>query len=127
MSRVDGLMALARATLAAAACSALLAGAATAQTPEVEAPAARSNGQRFDLNVDDAPAKAFFMGLVDGTPYNMLVDPQVSGRVSLKLKQVTIEEALAWHPEQVGRHHGRASQGYRAPSACTSCRPCLSA
>ena len=45
---------------------------------------------RFDLAVDDAPAAAFFKGLVEGTPYNMLVHREVSGTISLKLKDVTV-------------------------------------
>ena len=44
--------------------------------------------------VDDAPARAFFEGLVVGTRVNMLVHPDVKGRVSLSLKQVTLVEAL---------------------------------
>ena len=53
------------------------------------------------MNVDDAPARAFFMGLVDGTPYNMLVHPDVNGRVSLQLKHVTVEEVAERRPRPV--------------------------
>lgn len=50
--------------------------------------------QRFDLSVDDVPAKAFFMGLVEDTPYNMVIHPGVDGTISLNLKNVTIDEVL---------------------------------
>src|SRR5262245_26915691 len=72
----------------------LTCGVAWAQQAPVEATAARASGPRFDVDVDEAPARAFFLGLVDGTPHNMLVDPQVSGRISIRLKQVTVEETL---------------------------------
>jgi MSHA biogenesis protein MshL len=49
---------------------------------------------RYDVQVEDAPARAFFEGLVADSSVNMLVHPDVKGRVSLSLKQVTLIEAL---------------------------------
>ena len=51
--------------------------------------------QRFDLTVTNAPASQVFMSIVAGTRYSMLVHPGVTGSVSVNLKDVTVEEALA--------------------------------
>jgi len=50
---------------------------------------------RFDLTVNSAPARQVFMGLVEGTPYSMIMHPDVSGTISLNLKEVTVPEALS--------------------------------
>src|SRR3989344_770281 len=49
---------------------------------------------RFDLTVNNAPARQVFMGLVEGTPYSMVLQPDVGGTISLSLKEVTVPEAL---------------------------------
>jgi MSHA biogenesis protein MshL len=50
--------------------------------------------ERFDLVLNNQPAQRFFHALVAGTRFNMLVHPDVSGNVSINLKDVTIKEAL---------------------------------
>ena len=59
-------------------------------------PTARAvaNDGRFDLSVNNAPAAQVFMQLGQGTAYNMLVSPEVSGNVTLALKDTTVAEAL---------------------------------
>ena len=53
------------------------------------------NGEpRFDLSVVNAPAAQVFMAIVTGTRYNMLVGPDVSGTLTVSLKDVTVKEAL---------------------------------
>lgn len=49
---------------------------------------------RFDLAVNGAPAAQVFMAIVSGTRFSMLVPPEVSGAISLNLKNVTVREAL---------------------------------
>lgn len=49
---------------------------------------------RFDLNVNNSPAKEVFAAIGSGTRYNMLPLPGVEGNITLNLKDVTIFEAL---------------------------------
>ncbi len=49
---------------------------------------------KFDLVVSNGAAKDIFMSLVSGTRYSMIVHPEVSGLLSVNLKDVTIREAL---------------------------------
>jgi len=50
---------------------------------------------RFDLNVSNAPAAQVFMSIVSGTRYSILLHPDVSGVISVSLKDVTVEETLS--------------------------------
>ncbi len=76
---------------------AALAGAAAANlaTPS-GASVARTNtdAARFDLSVSNAAAAQVFMQIASGTSYNMLVSPDVSGQISMTLKDSTVLEAM---------------------------------
>ena len=61
----------------------------------VEVPKVRKPPQeRFNLVVNNAQAVQIFLGIASGTRYSMLVDPEVSGLISINLKNVTLFEAL---------------------------------
>jgi len=50
--------------------------------------------ERFNVSFNNVPAQQFFNSLVTGTRYNMLVHPEVDGRVTANLRDVTLFEAL---------------------------------
>ncbi|MBS4096047.1 MAG: pilus (MSHA type) biogenesis protein MshL [Sulfuricella sp.] len=62
----------------------------------IEMPKASGKSQepRFDLVVNNAPAAQVFMGIVSGTRYSMLMSPDLTGVISVNLKDVTVFEAL---------------------------------
>ncbi len=68
--------------------------------------------ERFNINTEATPAKAFFMALVDETPYNIVVHPDVDGAISLMLKNVTVAEVLDVVSEVYGYHYRRNPAGY---------------
>ena len=67
---------------------------------------------RFNIAVVGAPAQSFFLGLVKDTPYNIVVNPEVSGLISLDLKQVTVPEVLEMTRELYGYDYRQLAAGY---------------
>ncbi|MFY8352691.1 pilus (MSHA type) biogenesis protein MshL [Pseudoalteromonas sp. SSM20] len=47
---------------------------------------------RFDVNANKVSVNEFFVGLVADTPYSVALHPEVSGEISLTLKDVTMDE-----------------------------------
>ncbi|MEW6293040.1 MAG: secretin N-terminal domain-containing protein [Pseudomonadota bacterium] len=60
----------------------------------IEMPKQEVVESRFDLSIVNAPAVQVFMAIVSGTRYNMLVGPEVTGNITVNLKDVTVREAL---------------------------------
>jgi len=76
--------------------------------PESEqAPAAEA---RFDLQVSGVAAQQFFRGLVQGTPFNMVVHPDIEGTVSLDLKDVSVPEVMEIMRDVYGYDYTRADR-----------------
>ncbi|HSZ08818.1 MAG TPA: pilus (MSHA type) biogenesis protein MshL [Steroidobacteraceae bacterium] len=75
-------------------------------------PPARGAEARFDVAVSDSPARPFFEGLADGTPYNIVLEPGVGGTITLKLKNVTLIEVLDAVREAYGYDYRRIPSGF---------------
>ena len=61
---------------------------------QIDQPAPAKAEPRFNLAVNNAPVAQVLNALVSGTQYSMLFPPELSGAVSLNLKNTTVREAL---------------------------------
>jgi MSHA biogenesis protein MshL len=66
----------------------------------------------FGVDVTGAPASVFFEGLVESTPYNILVRPDVTGRVTMSLKNVTLQQLLDAARDLYGFDYRGTAAGY---------------
>lgn len=66
----------------------------------------------FNISVHDVEAREFFMSLVFDSQENMVVHPDVSGRISLELKNVTIPQVLSAVQKVYGYDYSKTDIGY---------------
>lgn len=50
--------------------------------------------KRFRIKANGVSAKAFFTSLVKGTEYSVILHPDVSGRITMNVNEVTLDEVL---------------------------------
>jgi MSHA biogenesis protein MshL len=92
--------------LLALCCLALIAGTTRAMAATAAAE------PRFDIEVVDAPARAFFTGLASRGGGNLLVHPEVKGSISMTLRAVTVSEVLDAARELYGYDYRHLPAGY---------------
>jgi len=73
-----------------------------ARPPAGGVPSTRPGETRFDIAVRNAPAAQVFAQIGSGSNYNMLVPPDLSGAISLTLRNTTMHEALDTLREMYG-------------------------
>ncbi len=62
--------------------------------PAVPGQIAVTENTRFEVSANNLPVRQFFLALAKGAPYNLVVSPGVSGRITLHLKNVTLPEVM---------------------------------
>lgn len=53
-----------------------------------------ASDEKFDVSVKSMPAKEFFVGLMQNMNKNIVAHPDVSGQITLNLKQVTLQDVM---------------------------------
>ncbi|MEP7705221.1 pilus (MSHA type) biogenesis protein MshL [Paraglaciecola sp. 25GB23A] len=68
---------------------------------------------KYDINAQQIDAATFFAGIVKDTPYSVAVHPDVTGSISLDLKQVALDEVFELVSEMYGYQIERKQNIYR--------------
>ncbi|MGD0961145.1 MAG: secretin N-terminal domain-containing protein [Methylomonas sp.] len=71
-----------------------------------------ANSAAFNISVHEVDAHDFFMGLVADSQENMVVHPEVSGRITLELKNVTLPQVLDTVQRVYGYDFTKTDIGY---------------
>jgi MSHA biogenesis protein MshL len=73
--------------------------------------------KRLEIAATNVAAQSFFAAIVEGSPYSIAVHPDVSGNITLNLKDVTIDEALDVVEELYGYQINRQNNVIQVYSA----------
>lgn len=69
--------------------------------------------ERYDINASGVDAVSFFAGLVKDTPFSVAIHPEVSGLISLDLKQVSLDQVFSLITDIYGYHIQKNGSIYR--------------
>src|SRR5262249_43959872 len=75
-------------------------------------PPDREGNVRYNIEAVDASVRAFFEALARNVPENILVRPDVSGRISIAIRNVTLADALEALRDLYGYDYRHPSRGY---------------
>lgn len=78
----------------------------------ISLPESKADKQDFDIAVKNAPAQAFFASLVKDTGNNIIVNPKVTGSITLDLKNVTIQQIMDAMRDTYGYEYEHNTYGY---------------
>ena len=85
--------------------------------PEMGATGGAPVEEAFNVDARNLPASTFFQSLVEGTDYNAVVHPDVSGSITLELDQVTVPQVMDLVAEMYGFHIERQNNIFRVQPA----------
>lgn len=68
---------------------------------------------KYDISAHQLDAATFFSGIVQGTPYSVAIHPEVSGTISLELKQVALADIFDLVSDLYGYDIQRKQNIYR--------------
>lgn len=69
--------------------------------------------EKYDINASGVDAASFFAGLVKDTPFSVAIHPDVSGAISLDLKQITLDQVFSLITDIYGYHIQKLGSIYR--------------
>lgn len=72
---------------------------------------------RFDVSVENVPARAFFMSLANDTPYNIVVGNELFGSISLQMRAASVPEVMDVVREVFGYEYQRSGNTFMVKPA----------
>ena len=90
---------------------------AALQAPPAPSDTGLFGSDKYDINAQSVDASAFFAGLVTDTPYSVAIHPEVSGSISMNLKQVSLDQVFDLVGELYGFDIDRQDTIYRVRPA----------